>query len=181
MSNSEKLAYYFREPYTYGWIEVKLTDYLINHIWDCVNDAHGNRKPELIGHIDKSLGLQDKNNILFDQLLKPLIIEYGKRWSHEHFKIPIIKDNKSSVNYTYNLGQFWVNYQNQHEFNPLHNHGGCYSFAAWLKIPTEHHEQNQIYNAKDANGGMNSSFCFHYTDSLGNLRTTMYEQRVDME
>ena len=79
------------------------------------------------------------------------------------------------------LDQMWVNYQNQHEFNPVHNHGGVYSFAAWLKIPTDHQEQQEIYNAKDANGGLNSAFCFHYTDSLGNIRTTIYPQRPDME
>ena len=184
MSNTEELTYYFREPQNYGWIEVPLGDYLINHIWSCINDARGNFKPGLVGHIEKSLVMQDKRHILFDQLLGPLVKAYGNKWDHNHVKLPII-NGKGSIytpdNAEFFLDKFWVNYQNQHEFNPIHNHGGCYSFAAWLKIPTDHHEQNQIYNAKDANSNFNSAFCFHYTDSLGNIRSTTYEQRPDME
>tara|TARA_B100001996_G_scaffold305012_1_gene246027 strand:- start:52 stop:696 length:645 start_codon:yes stop_codon:yes gene_type:complete len=176
--SEEQLEYHFKEPTNYGWIEIKLNDYLINHIWDCVDDAHGNAKPSLIGHIDKSLAIQDKNNILWDKLLRPLVIAYGNKWSHNHFKIPIRHLDDS---YTFYLDQMWVNYQNQHEFNPVHNHGGVYSFAAWLKIPTDHQEQNQVYNAKDSSGSLNSAFCFHYTDSLGNIRTTIYEQYPKME
>tara|TARA_B100000965_G_C19412395_1_gene678331 strand:- start:44 stop:715 length:672 start_codon:yes stop_codon:yes gene_type:complete len=186
MSKTEELTYYFKEPQTYGWIEVHLSDYLINHIWSCVDDAHGNLKPELVGHIEKSLAIKDKKNILFDQLLKPLVIAYGNKWNHNHCKLPIYQytnnaTGQDAIPYTYNLEQFWVNYQNQHEFNPIHNHGGVYSFAAWLKIPTDHHQQQQVYNAKDSSGGFNSSFCFHYTDSLGNIRTSIYEQSPRME
>ena len=168
----------FKEPANYGWIEVKLTPNIIKHIWDCVNDAHGNAKPELIGHIDKSIKLVDKNNILWDDLLGHLVQMYGRRWGHNHYKVPVLI---SKDRWKLGLKQFWVNYQNQHEFNPVHNHGGVYSFAAWLKIPTDHHEQNQVYNAKDSSGEFNSAFCFHYTDSLGNIRTTIYEQHPKME
>ena len=178
MTKTEEITYYFREPRTYGWIEVPLNDYLINHIWSCVNDAHGNAKSGLVGHVEKSIVMEDKNNILFNQLLNKLIIAYRNRWGDGHIKPPTLNEDGD---YKYRLEQFWVNYQNKHEFQPIHNHGGCYSFAAWLKIPTDHYEQNQIYNAKDANGGMNSSFCFHYTDSLGNIRSTVYEQRPEVE
>ena len=173
----------FKEPVTYGWLEVKLTPYIIKHIWDCVNDAHGNAKPDLIGHIDKSLKLVDKNNILWDGLLGQLVQEYGNRWGHNHFKVPVLNtpEFRFEDRFKLCLEQFWVNYQNKHEFNPVHNHGGVYSFVAWLNIPTDHHEQNQHYNAKDSSGEFNSSFCFHYTDSLGNLRTTVYEQYPEME
>ena len=182
MIETEELTYYFKEPATYGWIEVSLNDYLIKHIWSCVNDAHDNAKSGLVGHIEKSLRMEDKNHRLFDQLLKPLIIAYGNRWGHQHAKIPIFKYTGDDNDlYVYKLEQFWVNYQNKHEFNPVHNHGGVYSFAAWLKIPTDHYEQSQIYNAKDANAPINSAFLFHYTDSLGNMRSTVYEQRPDME
>ena len=181
MNKTEELQYYFKEPKTYGWIEVKLTDYLITHIWNCINDAHGNAKSSLIGHVDKSLVMKDKNNILFDQVLKPMIKAYGNKWGHGHYKIGTITNSGEGNTYKYSLEQFWVNYQNQHEFNPIHNHNGVYSFAAWLKIPTDYQEQNQHYNAIDANGSFNSAFCFHYVDSLGSISTTTYEQRPDME
>ena len=168
----------FKEPANYGWIEIKLTDYLINHIWDCVNDAGDNIKHTLVGHIDKSLAIVDKDQILWDNLLCNLVDAYGNKWTHNHYNIPIKTDNN---NYTFYLDQMWVNYKNQYEFNPIHNHGGCYSFACWLKIPTDYHEQNQIYNAKDSSGRLNSAFCFHYIDSLGDLRTSVYQQSPKME
>ena len=185
--SEEKLEYHYREPVNWGWIEMKLNKYLMDHIWECVSNAYGNAKPTLIGHIDKSLKLNDKDNILFDQLLLPLTRAYGKNWTHKHYKMPLKHayelrtGDRREDDYEFYLDSFWVNFQNQHEFNPVHNHGGCYSFAAWLKIPTEYQEQNQHYNAKDSNGSLNSAFCFHYTDSLGNLRTTVYEQYPEME
>ena len=187
LMKEEEVQFQFKIPATYGWLEVKLPHSLINHIWDCVSDAHGNAKSSLIGHIDKSLVIQDKNYVLWDQLLRPLTIAYGKQWSHGHYKMPLKHKHELRTgerrkdDYTFYLDSMWVNYQNQHEFNPVHNHGGCYSFAAWLKIPTEYQEQNQHYNAKDSNGSLNSAFCFHYTDSLGNIRTTVYEQYPNME
>ena len=176
--STEQVHFEFKYPATYGWIEAKLPRSLVNHIWSCINDAHGNVKPSLVGHIDKSLAIKDKNDILWKQLLSQLVDAYGRKWDHNHYKVPIKNEADKWKLY---LDQMWVNYQNQHEFNPLHNHGGVYSFAAWLKIPTDHQEQQEIYNAKDANGGLNSAFCFHYTDSLGNIRTTIYPQRPDME
>ena len=176
--STEQVHFEYKYPATYGWIEVKLPPSLIKHIWSCINDAHGNVKPSLVGHIDKSLAIKDKNNILWKQLLSQLVDAYGRKWDHNHYHVPIKNESEKWKLY---LEQMWVNYQNQHEFNPIHNHGGVYSFAAWLKIPTDHHEQNQVYNAKDANGSLNSAFSFHYTDSLGNLRTTIYEQYPNME
>ena len=175
---TEEVQFEYKYPTTYGWIEIKLPPSLIKHIWSCIDDAHGNAKPSLIGHIDKSLKIVDKNDILWKQVLSQLVDAYGNRWSHNHYKVPIKNESNGWNLY---LDQMWVNYQNQHEFNPVHNHGGVYSFAAWLKIPTDYKEQNQVYNAKDSSGSLNSAFCFHYTDSLGNLRTTVYEQYPKME
>ncbi len=178
MYHRRQLDYQFKEPCNYGWIEIKLDESLINHIWDCVDDARGNMKHTLVGHIDKSLEIIDKDQILWNRLLSHLVDAYGKKWSHNHYKIPV---KTASNGYKFYLDQMWVNYQNQHEFNPIHDHGAVYSFAAWLKIPTDYQEQNELYNAKDSSGRLNSAFCFHYTDSLGNLRTTVYEQYPRME
>jgi len=38
------------------------------------------------------------------------------------------------------MSNSWVNFQKKHEFNPLHNHGGEFSYVVWTKIP---------YNLKD--------------------------------
>ena len=43
------------------------------------------------------------------------------------------QQNKEKVEFE--LNNFWVNYQKQYEFNPLHDHSGIYSFVIFVKIP----------------------------------------------
>ena len=47
------------------------------------------------------------------------------------------------------LTEFWVNYQYQTDFNPFHFHGGVYSFAIWMKIPTEWEDQCKLPQFQD--------------------------------
>ena len=82
------------------------------------------------------------------------------------------KNIPTNTKHPYKLDNWWVNYQKQHEFNPSHGHQGVYSFVIWLKIPTEHAEQN-----KDniTNTPVRSAFQFHYQNILGELDTFDYE------
>ena len=40
----------------------------------------------------------------------------------------------------------WVNYQKQHDFNPLHNHRGNLSFVSYLNVPEELKTEKERYN-----------------------------------
>ena len=75
----------------------------------------------------------------------------------------------------------WVNYQKQNEFNPLHNHGGLYSFVIWMKIPTKHFIQNKNSLAKESNSRVISSFEISYVDILGNIRQYPYRMNPNVE
>ena len=72
----------------------------------------------------------------------------------------------------YVLKRWWVNYQKQHDFNPIHSHVGVYSFVIWLKIPVEFDDQN-----KDniTNTPVRSAFQFNYQNILGEPDTFDYE------
>ncbi len=74
------------------------------------------------------------------------------------------------------LGGLWVNYQQQGEFNPLHQHDGQYSFVIWLQIP---YDRDQERRAAPGQGKQCSAGDFHfvYTDSLGAVRS--HEMRLD--
>ena len=166
----------FVEPRNYGYIEYNMHDEVVKHIWDCINTAKGtNAKHNLVGQIDKSYQLKDKDNLLWKSALNKLCIEYNNRWSNDHCKFP--KDKEFSLY----LKEWWVNYQNQHEYNPMHDHGGIYSFAAWLKIPTWYEDQAKIDNAKDASSSYNSTFNFQYLDIFGNHKTLRYELTPEYE
>ena len=79
---------------------------------------------------------------------------------------------KNDIDYV--LNKFWVNFQKQHEFNPIHNHSGVYSFVVFMKIPTDWREQHEIPFVKDSNAPKASDFEFVYTDVMGNVTGYTY-------
>ena len=166
----------FQEPTNFGWINHQMDDDTVNHIWDCINTARGDSyKGTLVGQIDKSYSLKDKNDRLWKTVLAPLYQEYGNKWGHRHARVPL------KLNMTAYLEEMWVNYQNQHEYNPTHDHGGIYSFAAWLKIPTWYEDQAKIGNAAGASTSYNGTFNFQYLDIFGNHRTVRYDLTPEYE
>ena len=162
----------FIEPKNYGWIELPLNEGCVKHIWTCIDEGlkrNVNVKGNLIGQIDKAYDLKDIDGLLMSQILRPLAKEYKNKWGDEHTRIPCNQD------YDFILDGFWVNYQNQHEYQPIHDHGGVYSFAAWLKIPTSYKDQALLDNAKDASGSWNSAFMFQYNTIFGEDMPYMYQ------
>ena len=166
----------FVEPTNYGFIEYHMHDNIVKHIWDCIKTAKGKSyKNKLVGQIDKSYLLTDKDNYLWKNAINKLAYEYKDRWGDGYCKIPIEGD------FSLYLKDLWVNYQNQHEYNPMHDHGGIYSFAAWMKIPTWYEDQAKIDNAKDASTSFNSTFNFQYLDMFGKIQTLRYELTPEYE
>lgn len=157
------------QPRNYGWLEVDLDDDVIQHIWSCAKGKKQPYKDKLVGHIESSYLLQDKNDYLWKNVIKPCVNYYGKRYGHIHANIPILSP------LTPYLQDLWINYQNQHEFNPIHDHGGVYSFAAWLKIPYDFQEQGENYNSKEVSYKFNGTFCFEYANILGQQTTYAYQ------
>ena len=163
-------------PRVHGWLETKLPKKAMEHLWDCVETARGERwNTHLVGHIDSSFKFEDKDDWFWNYILKQHIESYRKEFGVRHTRIPI------TGNLEMYLDTIWVNYQNQHEFNPYHNHGGMYSFAIWMKIPTYHDEQNKLNNAKHVREPVNSTFNFQFTDTLGQITNHVYQMNPDME
>jgi len=87
---------------------------------------------------------------------------------------------------SYKLNPPWVNFQRKHEYNPMHNHSGTFSFVIWLKIPytIEQEKSATNYVLEDKNNA--GTFNFHYTDALGLLTSwsipadRTYERRMIM-
>ena len=137
-------------------------------MWQIINVAQKqpkNLKDGLAGNISKSIELDDQQN-LFETFcvpsLKGLDEQFGRGWH------PL----NSGHTYDYKLTNLWVNYQKQTEFNPIHDHGGSYSFVVWMKIPTSNKEQRELPIAKESlNGDSISNFTFVYTDVIGNIRS----------
>ena len=161
-----------RIPPNLGWLEYRLTAEEYNYIWKCIENKKESHGHKLAGNIDSSYVLEDIDNWLFNKLLSPLEAEYDRSFSSLGKRVPI---NKYSPYY---LERWWVNYQRQNEFNPLHDHAGVYSFVIWMKIPTSYEEQN-LNNS--TNTKRISAFDFHFTDTLGYLSNYSYQLSPDLE
>jgi hypothetical protein len=72
------------------------------------------------------------------------------------------------------LDDVWVNFSKQHDFNPMHWHGGVFSFVIWTAIPYKAEDELAQYQANNPAAGQ---FSFTVTDVLGEIHDHTVEQR----
>lgn len=60
----------------------------------------------------------------------------------------------------------WINFQKKHEFNPLHNHTGEFSFVVWTKIPYNLDDEMNLPLSKNSNMPCASLFCFAVSEFM---------------
>jgi len=162
-------------PPTLGWLEKKLSEKELDYLWRCIDNRKESWKHNLAGQIHESNTLVDRGDWFWINTLKPLCKEYYQEFRNLGSNIPV------NQNHPYILNSFWVNYQKQGEFNPLHDHDGVYSFVVWMKIPTKHFEQNKNPISLKSNTHVISAFQFQYTDILGKMQPYDYGMNPEME
>ena len=67
------------------------------------------------------------------------------------------------------LNRLWVNYMKKHEFNPMHTHGGLFSFVVFVKIPYDLKTELAKSPGKKSNGNSSSLLQFQVYDLEGDL------------
>ncbi len=155
-------------PDNVGWIESRLDSNQMDYLWKCIDNKKGDERSKLAGNISESYTLEDKDGWFSSNVLGVLLNEHQKAFGNIAGDIPTTKSHP------FCLDSFWVNYQKKHEFNPLHNHGGVYSFVIWMKIPFDIEDQINLPNSKGTNMPVNSMFEFHYLDIFGRFRMKRY-------
>ena len=167
-------------PRNYGIIEIDLSESILDYLWKISNKSKNKKeclKNSLAGNISNSYSVEDENNYFYNEVLEPVLKIYSNSFKGHH---PIIGhpynrdcfvkeiDCDNNFNIKFKLETFWVNYQNKHEFNPIQNHSGVYSFVIWLKIPYDYEDQCKLPQFKgtkkiDLKPGC---FEFRYVDML---------------
>ena len=155
-------------PDNYGWIATKLSSESMDFLWKCIDNKKEDYRSKLAGNISESYEIEDKNRWFSRNVLGTLVQGYEETFGNMAKSIPTTKSHPFS------LHGFWVNYQKKHEFNPLHNHSGVYSFVIWMKIPFDYEDQINLPNCKGSNHPLNSGFVFEYLDILGNMKYHTY-------
>ena len=157
-----------------GWTYVKLDKEVLDFLWKMIDKStKKNFKDNLVGNISKSYSIDDDGDYFFNKVLFPLAC----RWANDESsllrytpQVPCSEDLGLS------LHQFWVNYQNQYEVNPCHDHVGLFSFAIWMKIPYDCKEQNKLpfLDGIKENDKKVGCFEFEYLNMYGDVINTAY-------
>ena len=150
-----------------GWLEIKLPKSVMTKLQSYIKEAKKNpvnHNSNLAGNISESLLIKDKDNWFFQIVLIPLISEFLKSYPQYEKSTRFLTEDA-----TFCLDDFWVNFQKENEFNPLHNHSGVFSFVIWVKIPTGWKEQHALPISANSNAPKASDFEFQYTSMLGNI------------
>ena len=144
-----------RLPIVKGWLEASLPPNAMERLWSYIDESYVtniNHKPNLIGHVDRSVLLSDTDDWFYNNILTDFLDEYAEQFFNLGNNSGITGQHK------YTLDSLWVNFQKQGEFNPIHTHGGVYSFVIWMKIPTDYREQHKLFG--ETNGSHASDFGF---------------------
>ena len=162
-------------PSNCGWLEKKLSDQEMDYLWGCIDNKKGDHRNDLAGNISASNKLLDRGDWFYFNTLKPLCEKYKEEFENMGDDIGV------SGSHPYYLHSWWVNYQNQTEFNPGHTHGGVYSFVIWMKIPTHYKDQQKLPISSNSTSGVISNFEFSYIDLFGRIRSYEYLMRPELE
>jgi hypothetical protein len=164
-----------------GFIKLDVPKEILNPIKAEIEKVSNSRdttpsyNKNLIGQIENEFVLSETREIIF-----PLLDELAKEYDEQFAYTDVLRQNMKRPEEQikgYSLDSYWVNFQKKHEYNPLHFHGGVFSFVIWIKIPYDLEEELNHSNSKNAVTRRNSTFAFQYTDIMG--ATSDYVINVD--
>ena len=133
----------------------KLQQQMIDYLWERIDIAKKKKschKRELAGHISQSYKLDDPQNLVIQNLYKivndpgnnPKMVEFIQREIENVYRRNGL-ENRIIEPY---LTDLWVNFQKKGEFQPIHNHGGIFSFVIWMDIPYHYKDEAKLPSAK---------------------------------
>ena len=166
-------------PPVTGWLEIDLDKNIITYLNELIDQSkidNISMKDNLAGHISSSLELRDKGDYLMDNLLIKCANEYDKAFPSASKLINHIGTAQRLV-----ISALWVNFQKKHEFNPIHDHSGVFSFVIWMKIPTDWKEQSKLPFMEGQNHSCVSNFEITYPDTDYGLQQSYYQMSPEME
>ena len=141
------------------WIDTRLSEEEMNFLTQAISEENKeNWNNDLAGNISKSELIEDKESWFFETVLKKLTERLFYRDWDNFSKYHIEVEEGVSLP-EFEMNRFWVNYQRQYEFNPLHFHSGLYSFVIFMKIPTHWKEQHEM-NKDEFRARVASDFVF---------------------
>lgn len=156
----------------YGYLLTDLTDKQlapINAEIDNLKKDFLNGYPmnmHLAGNLRKEFALKNVHDYI-EALLYPYLFQYNQQFNFTKQLKSIIPIPGQELR----LHQTWVNFQEKHEFNPMHDHTGIFSFVIWIQVPFTRDAELSFKPEIPHNQNHAGMFQLVYNNSLGQPST----------
>ena len=133
-------------------MKTKMPDYIIKKLKTEGKKTKENYNYKLAGHLDNQYKYPANVQKWFYEEIQPIVQAYR----NGHCKFHGIEELTVELS----ADDLWVNYMKAGDFNPIHTHGGDYSFVLFLDIPKQLKKEQEEFEGTSAKPG---SLMFEYT------------------
>ena len=133
-------------------MKTKVPDYIIKKLKTEGKKAKTSYNHSLAGHLDHQFLYPPKVQQWFYTEIHPIIQAYR----NGHCKYHGIEE----LNVNFTADDLWVNYMQPGDFNPVHTHGGDYSFVLFLEVPKQLKKEQEKFEGTSVKPG---ALQFEYT------------------
>ena len=132
-------------------MKTTMPDYIIKKLKAEGKKAKVSYNHKLAGHLNNQYLYPEKVQQWFYSEIQPVVQAYRTG----HCKFHGIEE----LDIEMNADDLWVNYMQAGDFNPLHTHGGDYSFVLFLDVPKKLEEEQKKFEGTSSKPG---SLIFEY-------------------
>lgn len=133
-------------------MKTKMPDYIIKKLKTEGKKTKENYNYKLAGHLDNQYMYPANIQKWFYEEIQPIVQAYR----NGHCKFHGIEELTVELS----ADDLWVNYMKAGDFNPIHTHGGDYSFVLFLDVPKQLKKEQEEFEGTSAKPG---SLMFEYT------------------
>ena len=133
-------------------MKTKMPDYIVKKLKTEGKKTKENYNYKLAGHLDNQYMYPANIQKWFYEEIQPIVQAYR----NGHCKFHGIEELTVELS----ADDLWVNYMKAGDFNPIHTHGGDYSFVLFLDIPKQLKKEQEEFEGTSAKPG---SLMFEYT------------------
>ena len=135
-------------------MKTKMPDYIIKRL---LKDGNKLRKKDsynkkLAGHLNHQFLFKPETQNWFYKEITPILNAYREGHSNFH--------GLQNLTIELDFNDLWINFMEAGDFNPLHTHGGDYSFVLFLDVPKQLKKEQKEFEGTSTPPG---SLMFEYT------------------
>ena len=133
-------------------LKTKLPDYIVKDLLIQGKKTKQSYNRSLAGHLDNQFLYPVEVQNWFYKEITPILQAYREGHCKYH--------GIENLNIELSFDDLWINYMKAGDFNPMHTHGGDYSFVIFLQVPDKLKQEMRDFEGTSAKPGM---LMFEYT------------------